>query len=461
MLLRRPVVIALLLCAGAASTVMFRRHTAVQASPGPAVAASMHSLLERPAGIIGIRNASVVRAGLFGMPQLSLTDMSSVPQAAIGGNAFTVRATPASLVLTPSRDDFSDFSADSGPPGAPIHDGMKRDAEGWPTVMRARKGDFHAGNGPVQNAAYMIYGADYILLPRTGAKPMARVSRKLQAPVTAEGLQQFQPTRLTSIVSTRMAERLMVANLDLGGSDGAVPLDHSLAPVGGMSPAASRPDLASLSSSTTRSDETAPMELAMADPAMAQPTITLASVQPTTPDDALPDIGDDEGLTDAQKKSRIAGLPGLDDGKARPLDLPPVAFTKAQVCLATAIYFEARGETREGQVAVAQVIINRLRSPFYPKNVCDVVYQGASSRRYGGCQFSFACDLVADKITEKEPWEQALVLAERVMDAKDWIPEVGNATHYHANYVRPRWVRDMTEKDKIGKHIFYRVKWWA
>ena len=68
---------------------------------------------------------------------------------------------------------------------------------------------------------------------------------------------------------------------------------------------------------------------------------------------------------------------------------------------------------------------------------------------------------VADKITEKEPWEQALTIAARVMNAQDWIPEIGNATHYHADYVRPRWVRDMTEKDRIGKHIFYRVKWWA
>jgi spore germination cell wall hydrolase CwlJ-like protein len=290
---------------------------------------------------------------------------------------------------------------------------------------------------------------------------MARVSRKLEPPASADRLQQFRPARLTSIVASRLAERLMTADCDIGGSDGAVPLDHSLAPVGGMSPAAGRPDLASLASSTTRSDETAPVELASLDPAAVQAPITLASVQPTTPDDALPDLGDEEGLTDAQKKSRIAGLPGLDDGKARPLDLPPVAFTKAQICLATAIYFEARGESRDGQVAVAQVVINRLRSPFYPKNVCDVVYQGASSRRYGGCQFSFACDLTADKVTEKQPWDEALVVAERVMNAKDWIPEVGNATHYHANYVRPRWVRDMTEKDKIGKHIFYRVKWWA
>jgi spore germination cell wall hydrolase CwlJ-like protein len=265
------------------------------------------------------------------------------------------------------------------------------------------------------------------------------------------------------MLASQMAERLVVAQSRLGENDGAVPLDHSLAPIGGTSPAASRPDLASLGHSTTNvGGDVAPVEMAMADPA-DQPDIELASVHPTTPDDSqvLPDVGDDEGLTDAQKKSRIAGLPGLDDGKARPLDLPPVAFTKAQVCMATAIYFEARSESREGQVAVGQVIINRLRSPFYPKNVCDVVYQGAGNHRYGGCQFSFACDGSSNRVTEKEPWQQALDIAERVMDARDWIPEVGNATHYHADYVRPRWVRDMREKDKIGKHIFYRVKWWA
>jgi len=175
----------------------------------------------------------------------------------------------------------------------------------------------------------------------------------------------------------------------------------------------------------------------------------------------MPVLRPDEGMTTAQKNARIAGLPGLDDGLARPLTLPPVAFTRAQICLATAVYFEARGEAETGQIAVAQVIINRVRSPFYPKNVCDVVYQGASAHRWGGCQFSFACDGIPDRVTEERPWTQALSVAQRVLDAEAWLPEVGNATHYHANYVRPRWVRDMVQKDRIGKHIFYRVKWWA
>lgn len=461
MLLRRPVIIALLLCAGATSTMMFRRSTAIQASP--AVSASMHGALQGGIGVLGGRRASVVRAGLFAMPQLSLADITSAPKSAFD-DGFTLKAMPAALVLTPSRDDFRPLAEDDGPPGTPIRDATKKNAAGWPEVMRAGKGDRRPDRGIGENVAYMVPGDAHVLLPKAGARPMARLSRRLEPPESAEGLQQFQPTRLSSIVVTRLAERLSVAEAEIGGHDGAVPLDHSLAPAGGMSPAASRPDLASLTASTTRTDEALPVELAMADPAALQPALALASVQPvTTPDDAqsMPEIGSDEGLTEAQKKSRIAGLPGLDDGKARPLDLPPAAFTKAQICLATAIYFEARGESREGQVAVAQVIINRLRSPFYPKNICDVVYQGASAKRYGGCQFSFACDLVADKVTEKEPWDQALVLAERVMNAKDWIPEVGNATHYHANYVRPRWVRDMREKDKIGKHIFYRVKWWA
>ncbi|MGN8115466.1 cell wall hydrolase [Labrys sp. 22185] len=466
MLLRRPVIIALLLCAGATSTMMYRRSTAVQASP--AVAASMHGALQGGVGVLGARRASVMRAGLFAMPQLSLADIGSAPQAAFG-DGFTLRAMPASLTLTPSRSDFMPLPDDVGPPSAPIRDATKKGMTIWPEVIRTAKGDRRPDRGAGENVAYMVSGDPHVLMPKTGARPMGRLSRKLQPPETAEGLQQFQPSRLSAIVVTKLAERLSIADAELGGHDGAVPLDHSLAPAGGMSPAASRPDLASLTSSTTRADEALPVELAMAEPGALQPVVaqssmTLANVQPVmTPDDAqtLPEIGSDEGLTDAQKKSRIAGLPGLDDGKARPLDLPPAAFTKAQMCLATAIYFEARGESREGQVAVAQVIINRLRSPFYPKNVCDVVYQGASNKRYGGCQFSFACDLVADKVIEKEPWEQALVLAERVMNAKDWIPEVGNATHYHANYVRPRWVRDMREKDKIGKHIFYRVKWWA
>ena len=122
-------------------------------------------------------------------------------------------------------------------------------------------------------------------------------------------------------------------------------------------------------------------------------------------------------------------------------------------CLATALYFEARGEPRRGQVAVAQVILNRVRSPLYPETICGVVFQGQMRK---GCQFSFACDGHTDNPRNKEQWSLAQGLAKEVMTGDHWLPEVGYSLFYHANYVNPRWARSMRKIDKIGRHIFYK-----
>lgn len=125
-------------------------------------------------------------------------------------------------------------------------------------------------------------------------------------------------------------------------------------------------------------------------------------------------------------------------------------------CLATAIYFEARGEPIRGQLAVAQVVMNRVRSSIYPDTVCGVVFQGQWQRK--GCQFSFACDGRADVPREKEQWTLANKLAKRVLDGKVWLEDVGHATHYHATYVRPAWRRQLDHVKRVGRHIFYRVR---
>jgi spore germination cell wall hydrolase CwlJ-like protein len=136
--------------------------------------------------------------------------------------------------------------------------------------------------------------------------------------------------------------------------------------------------------------------------------------------------------------------------------LPASAFTpEEQTCLATGIYFEARGETEQGQAAVAQVILNRVRNPTYPKTICGVVYQNASWRNR--CQFSFACDGIKDVIWNKRAYATAERIADQVTTGETWLPEVGSATHYHATYVHPRWARAMKQVDKIGLHIFYRT----
>ncbi|HTP37478.1 MAG TPA: cell wall hydrolase [Methyloceanibacter sp.] len=124
-------------------------------------------------------------------------------------------------------------------------------------------------------------------------------------------------------------------------------------------------------------------------------------------------------------------------------------------CLATAIYFEARGEPVRGQIAVAQVILNRVRSPDFPQTICGVVYQG---QMHPGCQFSFTCDGQSDTPRNDEQWALAKSIAKKATAGELWLPEVGYSTYYHANYVSPRWVGDMSRIDMIGRHIFYKKR---
>ncbi|ENN88983.1 Cell wall hydrolase [Rhizobium freirei PRF 81] len=136
--------------------------------------------------------------------------------------------------------------------------------------------------------------------------------------------------------------------------------------------------------------------------------------------------------------------------------LPPSVFSSdEQQCLATGIYFEARGEAVKGQAAVAQVILNRVRNPAYPKTICGVVYQNEDW--HNACQFSFACDNIKKRVNSPEHWHIARQVAMAVTAGKIWLPEVGSATHYHAVYVRPKWAAEMVKVGRIGMHIFYRT----
>ncbi len=125
-------------------------------------------------------------------------------------------------------------------------------------------------------------------------------------------------------------------------------------------------------------------------------------------------------------------------------------------CMATAIYFEARGESYKGQVAVGQVVLNRVAHRLYPDTICNVVYQNKHKRN--ACQFSFACDGIPERIYEMKSWAQAEEIARGVISGELYLPEVGYATHYHANYVKPRWAPRMKRVAKIGHHIFYHFK---
>jgi hypothetical protein len=133
---------------------------------------------------------------------------------------------------------------------------------------------------------------------------------------------------------------------------------------------------------------------------------------------------------------------------------------KAEKCLADAVYFEARGEPFKGQQAVAQVVMNRVFSGYYPNDVCGVVYQNAA--RHLACQFTFACEgKDLNKVDEPDMWEQAKRIAKDMLDGRIWLAEVGHATHYHAYWVHPSWVHEMTKLYKLGVHTFYRPKNWG
>ncbi|MGE0409913.1 MAG: cell wall hydrolase [Amphiplicatus sp.] len=123
-------------------------------------------------------------------------------------------------------------------------------------------------------------------------------------------------------------------------------------------------------------------------------------------------------------------------------------------CLAQAIYYEARSESRIGQLAVADVVLNRVASPIFPSTICGVVFQGAERRT--GCQFSFTCDGSMKMRLNKRKWAQAEDLAGAVL-AGLRVPVSRHATHYHASYVSPVWAARMTPTATIGLHKFYRL----
>jgi spore germination cell wall hydrolase CwlJ-like protein len=160
-------------------------------------------------------------------------------------------------------------------------------------------------------------------------------------------------------------------------------------------------------------------------------------------------------------KGEVTGADRRPKSPAERLELTGAARARHEKCLADAIYFEARGEPLRGQMAVAQVVINRVFSGYYPSNVCGVVYQNTHRHRRLRCQFSFTCDGIPDRINEPDAWERAKRIARDALDGSFWLNDVGKATHYHARWVHPWWVREMRRLDRIGVHTFYRPRKWG
>ena len=184
------------------------------------------------------------------------------------------------------------------------------------------------------------------------------------------------------------------------------------------------------------------------------------------------------GLTPGWENLSLGGKPSLDFGAsgleaqqlnaampvsgllraAQPFSFKPASAVdrrRAIRCLTQAIYYEAALEPTEGQAAVAQVVLNRVRDPNYANSICGVVFEGAE--RVTGCQFSFTCDGSLGQAPVAWAWNRAARVAERAL-AGYVATKVGTATHYHANYVHPWWAPTLNKLTQIGAHIFYRWK---
>jgi len=183
------------------------------------------------------------------------------------------------------------------------------------------------------------------------------------------------------------------------------------------------------------------------------PDIKQSALGPASPD------GEGRGGESIASKGEVTGVDQRPRSPAERLALTGAGRAKAEKCLANAVYFEARGESVRGQIAVAQVVMNRVFSPFYPNDVCGVVYQNA--HRHLSSQFTFASDGIPDIVTEPDAWERAKRIARDMLDGRLWMPEVSKSTHYHAYWVHPDWVNEMKKVYKLGVHTFYRPRAWG
>jgi hypothetical protein len=312
--------------------------------------------------------------------------------------------------------------------GTPLKAERKADAGIDPVVDRTAKGDplverrstlsRRAGEMRPEleqaGSSRLLFKQDERLLP-----PTILMEGEIEGP---ELEQVFEPWQAPEFTTTRQATSVQSPAAAAAGSTGAA--------ASPTTPIVRR--AIALSSTTPAPVEATPIEIAAAPVSLQSPRL------------------DRDGY--------LSGLPKADDDdRPRYADLiDPDNQNKEQRCLAEAVYFEARSESAEGQAAVAQVVLNRVKSGLYPSSICGVVYQ--NRHRHLACQFTFACEGKALRITDSESWERAKRVASAVLEGKTYLADVGGATHYHADYVRPYWARRLKKMDVIGRHIFYKLK---
>jgi spore germination cell wall hydrolase CwlJ-like protein len=316
---------------------------------------------------------------------------------------------------------------------------LKAGVVGYPAVDRSRKGD------PIVNLRPTLSrrGTDLRRSGNAGASRMLFGANEhdLASPFIAGGADSldlsaepgFTPWQGPDPTTTRQATSIQSPAAAAGGatasSRGAVTPS-----AGGATPAV--PRAVALSSTTPAPADAIPIEIA------AAPV-------------SFPTGGMSHRLDRAGRRtSVVARDPAERPNYAGLID--PDNLNREQRCLAEAVYFEARSEPEEGQAAVAQVVLNRMKSGLYPSSICGVVYQ--NRHRHFACQFTFACEGKSLRISDQESWQSASRIAKEVLEGKTYLADVGAATHYHADYVRPRWAKRLKKMDVIGRHIFYKLR---
>jgi spore germination cell wall hydrolase CwlJ-like protein len=394
-------------CVSVVLIVSFAADAEQDASMGASTAPIVSRAPDAPLDLVPGVQASI--RGHFRLPRFGARDLVRQASLTLGD--------PADFAVTPDEIDPRIV--------------LKKAHKGFPTPNRAHKSDPFLGLRPTFDAKLrkggslaawrmgelMMSSQNYLafdgLAPPAGKLPADADYEKLE-PWSASGNGATQPA------SGDASPGYVGASLTL--RSGEAPRNPS-----GATPEV--PRAVALGSTTPAPDDQTPIEVAAVSAA---------------PRADLPGGANATLVPQAGRRPNYAAL--IDQDKA----------AREERCLAQAIYFEARGESEEGQAAVAQVVLNRVSSGLYPTTVCGVVYQ--NRRRHNACQFSFACDGHSLRITEPEAWAIAQRVAHDVTDGKTYNAEVGGATHYHANYVRPRWARRLQKMDVIGNHIFYKLR---
>ena len=297
------------------------------------------------------------------------------------------------------------------------------------SVTPVAKPQLHAQFQPTQTLAIASLSQSGGQIQINGSVEQLFQSASFVGPTSNDKRGRLRPhVSATDIAKSFIVERTRIAALR------AAPVDPTAAPQS-VAPLLQRP---------SNVDEAPRISLAAIDPAIASAAL-LAIDQATPIDPSIPV----PSLASEQLAYSRANTPTTEH--------PVNAFSERERwCLATGIYFEARGESYRGQVGVAQVIMNRVKHRQYPDTICGVVFQNQSWKNR--CQFSFACDGIPERINDSTSWAKAREITEKVTNGSLYLTEVANATHYHANYVYPHWAPRMKRLTRIGLHIFYRFR---